>query len=792
MTTPLAPKVDDTTVQDAISDPARLEALHSYDILDTEPEPAFDRITDLAAAFFEAPVSIINFIGKDRQWFKSCIGVQEDETALDISFCIYTVTAGRCFVVEDLTEDPRFADNPFVVEKGIRFYAGMPLVTPDGHRLGTLCVLDTEPRSPSEEALARLEDLAAMVVDELELRHEHAERERTAAQLQRSRELLRQSQQLAHVGGWEYDVRSDTLSWTDETYRIHDLPPGRDVEVDEALAFYTPDAQATLEASLQTLIDEGGTYDEELQMITDEGETRWVRTIGTAHREDGETVRLNGAIQDITEQRRAEQELRSQKEVLRTIFDNIPVMIALFDAEGNFQLVNQEFERLLGWNRDHVASQSDIVQHLLPDPDDREAARQFIEEAKGQWAEFDIQGEDGTSLDILGTVVALRDGRRIGIALDVTAEKERKKQLRLLEAAVEHTRLPVLITEADPLDDPGPRIVYTNAAFAQVSGYAIDEAVGQSPRFLQGEQTDRAALDRIRAALEANEPTREVVKNYRKDGTPYWNDLYITPVPDDEGTVTHYVSIQDDVTDRMERRQELKGAKEAAEQADQMKAALLSNMNHEFRTPLTSIISFSKLIADSPDLAENFAPRILGGGRRLLRTLNTAMDFAELEGGHVEPAPVTFALGNVVASVLQKFRDQAERASLSLEWEAPDGPVTVRSDRHLVERLLTHLVSNAVKFTESGGVTVRVREQEEGTIIEVVDTGVGIPPEAHGAVFHEFYQVSGGNDRTHEGNGLGLTIAKRMVEKLGGTIQIDSVPEEGTQVTVRLPRAGGR
>jgi signal transduction histidine kinase len=281
---------------------------------------------------------------------------------------------------------------------------------------------------------------------------------------------------------------------------------------------------------------------------------------------------------------------------------------------------------------------------------------------------------------------------------------------------------------------------------------------------------------------------REVVRNYTKDGTPYWNDIYIAPVYDDRGAVTHYVSVQDDVTDRIEQRRELRAAKEAAEEADRVKTALLSNMNHEFRTPLTSIISFSKLLSSSPELAEDFAPRILGGGKRLLRTLNAVMDFAELEGGQLSVTAQRVQLGEVAASVVADFRRLAEREEVALTVDAPDEAVVARLDRHLLARTLTHLVSNAVKFTEEGPVTVRLRRREAAVEVAVADSGIGIPPPAQERVFEEFFQVSTGNDRTHDGNGLGLTIARRMVERMGGTLTLESTPGTGTTVTVRLPK----
>jgi PAS domain S-box-containing protein len=778
-------------IRTSVTDAQRLEALRRYDILDTEPESAFDRIAALAAHLFDAPVSIINFVAEDRQWFKSTVGFDEQETGLDVSFCVYTVANEAPFVVEDLAADDRFADNPYVVEDGIRFYAGAPLTTPDGQRLGTVCVLDTEPRSPSPERVERLSDLAALVVDELELRREHAERTKTAERLRQSRELLQQSQRLAQVGGWEYDVRTETLAWTEETYRIHDRSPTDAIDFQTALSFYEPEARTTLEERFQQLLDEEEPYDLELPITTEAGERRWVRTIGEAHVEDGDIVRVNGAIQDITDRRRARQQLRRQKDVLQTVFDNIPVMIALFDEKGRFQLVNQRFEELLGWEEEKIVSRSDAVQQLFPDPDSQETVVDFIQEASGHWREFEIRDKDGTQRHVLGTVVALRDGRRIGIAFDVSEKKAREQRLRLLEAAVQHARVPVLITEAAPLDEPGPTVVYANPAVEQVTGYDLDEIQGRSPRMLQGEDTDRAKLDRIRAALEQGESVQEIVRNYTKDGTMYWNDIYIAPVRDEARDVTHFVSVQADVTERIQRRRDLEDAKEAAEEADRIKGALLSNMNHEFRTPLTSIISFAQLLADKPALAETFADRILGGGQRLLRTLNTVMDFAELAGGEMTPTPHSVAVEDVAVSVVSTFQELARRRDLTVQVDPPDAQATSVLDEHLLERILTHLVSNAVKFNEEGGdVTIGIRGEDDTLELCVEDTGIGIPPEVQGDVFDEFYQVSTGDDRTHDGNGIGLTIVKRMVRRMSGNVDLQSTPGKGTRVTVTLPRDG--
>ncbi|HEX5218637.1 MAG TPA: GAF domain-containing protein [Verrucomicrobiae bacterium] len=149
----------------------RLKVLWQYDVLDTVPEEVFDDLTDLAAHICEAPVALISLVDENRQWFKSQVGTSIKETSRDISFCAHAILSDGLLVVSDAAKDPRFRDNPMVTgPQKIRFYAGAPLVTPDGHALGTLCVLDKKPRKLRPEQMKALRVLAHHVVSQLELR----------------------------------------------------------------------------------------------------------------------------------------------------------------------------------------------------------------------------------------------------------------------------------------------------------------------------------------------------------------------------------------------------------------------------------------------------------------------------------------------------------------------------------------------------------------------------------------------------------------------------------------------
>jgi len=131
-----------------LDDEYRLDALNSYAVLDTPPEPAFDRVTRSAASLFDVPIAVVSLVDRDRQWFKSCVGLDASETPRGTAFCAHAIMRDSVMVVPDASADPRFADNPLVTgPPGIKFYAGAPLVTAEGFRLGTLCIIDTKPRT---------------------------------------------------------------------------------------------------------------------------------------------------------------------------------------------------------------------------------------------------------------------------------------------------------------------------------------------------------------------------------------------------------------------------------------------------------------------------------------------------------------------------------------------------------------------------------------------------------------------------------------------------------------------
>lgn len=303
-----------------------------------------------------------------------------------------------------------------------------------------------------------------------------------------------------------------------------------------------------------------------------------------------------------------------------------------------------------------------------------------------------------------------------------------------------------------------------------------------------------ALQKRFETVLETVE-TRSETYQFRTEQR--WSHRTYSPVrhPETE-RVEGIVVISKDITELKQREQELREAKEAAEEANRVKSAFLANVSHELRTPLTSIIGFAEAIGDQakrsttdPARTERFATLIEKSGQRPLNTLNSVLDLSKLEAGAMEMTAETIDVVEEVQDAVDLFLPHAQQANVHIETDFIAESVSVRLDGGAVQRILQNLLSNAIKFTGDGGeVTLRVWRDEDEVVFAVEDTGIGFDPSFRPHLFDPFEQESKGTSRAHEGTGLGLAVTKHLVDRLGGTIEVESEKGVGSCFTVRLPQ----
>lgn len=303
---------------------ARLDTLASLGVLDTPPERAFDSIVQLAQRLTGYKIALVSLVDKDRQWFKSKVGLDVDETPRELAFCAHAIAADDILIVPDATLDSRFADNPLVTDApNIRFYAGVPiradmLDTPSRRvPLGTLCVIDDEPRDVDPDDMKLLVELAHLVEALIAARSSAAaavrfaeERDRNFVEIHRKNRQLRQAERMANIGSWRLTLADNRTEWSEQTYAIHGIPAGDGKPLDVALDFYPAEARKIIANALDRTMKTGEPFEVETDFTTAQGEYRRVRSMGELEMAEGQPVAVIGVFQDITSRFMMEEALR--------------------------------------------------------------------------------------------------------------------------------------------------------------------------------------------------------------------------------------------------------------------------------------------------------------------------------------------------------------------------------------------------------------------------------------------------------------------------------------------------
>jgi PAS domain S-box-containing protein len=532
----------------------RLRALDDYGILDTPPEPVFDELAALAARICDTPISLVTLIDRNRQWFKAHHGFAPTETPRDGSFGAHVLgDPDRLLLVPDATRDPRFLNNPQVVgEPGIRFYAGVPLGTPEGYVIGSLCVIDRQPRTLGSAEQAALGVLGRQVMAQLKLR-----RSLNATNLHLAR--LENSQRIAGLGDWEYDFARRRLHWSDEVYRILGIGP-RDSPPD-AETFYRlvhpADRAFVRQTKKKTSVGFCG-VDFEHRIIRPDGKVRHLHQITEMVLDvHGGPARESGTVQDITERKLSEEALHESEERYRLIFERNPSPVWVFDdATSAFLAVNDAVLALYGYSRKEMLRMK--VTQVRPPEMLLDSLEPFESSAPGSSrfradGRFHHRKKDGTIIQVdvfaHGVDFAGRPAR-LELGVDVTESERAAAALRASEARFR------ALSESAPIGifecDEAGRVIYNNPALTALWGRPAAEILGCG---WGGNihPDDRAATSASWArAAAAGSTWDQESRLLRPDNSVRWVRTLIAPGKAARGRVTGFVGTVEDITARQQ------------------------------------------------------------------------------------------------------------------------------------------------------------------------------------------------------------------------------------------------
>lgn len=510
------------------------------------------------------------------------------------------------------------------------------------------------------------------------------------------------------------------------------------------------------------------------------------------------------ALQVRENREKAEKALRESEERYRLIAENTADTVAVLDLNLNMVYISPSVLKMRGFSVEESLKHS-LDQIFTPSSMQKVKetfTKQMALEATGkadpmrtETIELEEYCKDGSIIWVEIVVSFLRDVNLVPTGIltatrNITERKQSEEKLRILSRAVEQSPASIIITNTDGT------IEYVNPKFMSVTGYSIDEVLGQNPRILKSSEQGPQYYEQFWKTITSGKEWYGEFHNKKKNGELFWELASISPIFDTDGAITHYLAVKEDITARKQTEIELIKAKVKAEESDRLKSAFLATMSHELRTPLNHIMGFSDLMQSGIDLENTveYAGIINKSGHHLLNMIEDIFELAITESSGINLRKETFKILDlflISRSTLTEIREASgKKDQIELVFR-PDNELInsqIIADKNKITQVLTNLFSNAVKFTQSGTIEFGFHQKTPGSITFYVrDTGIGIPTNQHALIFDFFRQGDDSHTRIYEGIGIGLAISKKIIDVMDGSLDFESEPGKGTTFYITLP-----
>lgn len=716
----------------------RLQHLHDLAILDTSRDPGFDRLTELARDLFDTPVALVSLVDQNRQWFKSNQGFNSCQTHRDISFCSHAIYHGKNLIIPDTLQDERFRDNPLVTgEQGIRFYAGVPISIQHDLYLGSFCILDSRPRDLSAQEIIRLEQLARQAEELIRLHQQRIALEREKNEVDISRARYRAIVDSAAAGIIRINHCGTILEVNPFAQQLLDYKEeelkGKNVKV----IMPAPWAKE---------------HDDYLSRFMRNGQAKIIgkgREV-EARRKDGTQIPIHLGVSEVHSNQPNERQF-------------IGILSDLRDIRAAQQAEQQEKALL------KILHQGLTDYHALLSQDKLWA---FLMEALRELTASDYA--------FIGEVLTVKGEKALKLhaITDLSWSDESRQLMQQLVAG------DMLLTNPDTLIGQvfaGERLIINNTMQENFSKSHLPPGHPELYRYMGVPIFDQDEVIGMFA-----------IANSKDDYQPELAE-WLNPFT---STCALLIRLYRQMHEREQINEQLRQARDAAQNASQAKSEFLSSMSHELRTPMNAILGFAQLLQSGKhpltDRQQRHVKQIYKSGQHLLTLINDVLDLARIEAGRISVSLERLNVQEMMQDALEGLQPIADQYQISLHpLEQNSQDLYVMADYTRCQQILINLVSNAIKYNRpQGEVFIRCStenmHEQDMLRIEVEDTGPGITEDQISQLFQPFSRL-GAENSAIEGTGIGLALSRELVELMQGEIGVKSEEHKGSCFWFTLP-----
>lgn len=501
---------------------------------------------------------------------------------------------------------------------------------------------------------------------------------------------------------------------------------------------------------------------------------------------------LSVVLKDVTEQRNNFHKLEISEAKYKDLVESANIAIASDDENGNLLYYNKQFAGLFGYTMDEMKS---LSHNNLVHPDDLQKVHKIHKRRfhnKKILAQYEFKGikKDGSIIyiDISVNEIINENGEVIGTRSylrDITENKKAEENIKIFAHTIES------ISESVAITNKNNEIIYVNNAFLELYGYTMDEIIGKTPELLRTENDKGKLTKTIFTKTISGEWNGEIL-NKKKDGSIFPIELSTSVIHDQENNKIALVGIARDISEKKKFISELENALEKSRESDQLKTAFLCNISHEIRTPLNGILGFSKLIIKNDIKNENkkkYAEIIDESSVQLLDIIKDILDISNIQIGALKINKIKFDLNILLYEIYENFKLKFEHKNLNfnLRINLFDNEVPIITDKQRLAQVISNLLSNTLKFTDTGCVEFGYKVKNNDYEFFVKDTGIGIAKKLHDSIFDHFRQAEINYTRQFGGLGLGLSISKGLVNLMGGEIWMKSTIRKGSVFYFTIP-----